>query len=85
MNSVLHHVGLSRKIETNQQLDYGFDKNNPDWITYGPWYNTFICTKLHGTVFEKILEIQELIEIILCVLLMHMRNNILHLSMTAAA
>ena len=28
-------------------------KNNPDWITYGPQYNTSICKNLHGTAFEK--------------------------------
>ena len=27
-------------------------KNNPDWLNKGPWYNTAICYKLHGTVFE---------------------------------
>ena len=29
------------------------DKHNPDWITGGPWYNTYICKKLHGKVFEE--------------------------------
>ena len=28
-------------------------KYNPDWITGGPWYNTSICKKLHGTLFEE--------------------------------
>ena len=27
-------------------------KNNSDRLTDGPWYDTFICTGLHGTVFE---------------------------------
>ena len=44
---------LSWIFETNQQLEYDIDKHNPDWITYGPWYTTSICTKLHRTVFEK--------------------------------
>ena len=22
-------------------------------MTVGPWYNTYICRKLHGTVFEE--------------------------------
>ena len=29
------------------------EKHNPDQITGGPWYNTSICKKLHGTVFEE--------------------------------
>ena len=29
------------------------DKHNPDWITGCHWYNTYICKKLHGTVFEE--------------------------------
>ena len=51
LNKVLHYVGMSQIIEINQQLEYDIDKQNPYWITYGPWYNTSICTKLHRTVF----------------------------------
>ena len=36
-----------------KKLGYDIDKHNPDFITDGPWYNTSICKKLHGTVFEK--------------------------------
>ena len=50
---LLHHVGISWIIETHEQLKYSMDKNNPDWMTDGPWYNTYICKKLHGTVFEE--------------------------------
>ena len=28
------------------------DKHNPEWMTVVPWYNTCICKKLHGKVFE---------------------------------
>ena len=28
-------------------------KNNTDWMTGGPWYNTYICKKLHGTMLEE--------------------------------
>ena len=24
----------------------------PDWFNTGPWYNTAICSKLHGKLFE---------------------------------
>ena len=28
------------------------DKNNhQDWLNKGPWYNTSICSKLHGSRF----------------------------------
>ena len=52
LNTVLHHVDMSWIIETHEQLKYDMDKHNQDWITGGPWYNTYICKKLHGTVFE---------------------------------
>ena len=28
-------------------------KKNPECMTGGPWYNTSICKKLHGNVFER--------------------------------
>ena len=28
------------------------DKHNSDWMTGGTWYNTCICKKIHGNVFE---------------------------------
>ena len=62
---MLHHVGLSWIIEANQQLKLHIREHNTYWITDGPWYNTSICTKLYETVFENLLEIQELIDIIL--------------------
>ena len=33
-------------------MKYEMKENNPDWLNKGPWYNTTICYKLHGTVFE---------------------------------
>ena len=29
------------------------DKNISYWMTSGPWYNTYICEKVHENVFEK--------------------------------
>ena len=26
--------------------------NHPDWLNKGPWYNTYICSRLHGSLFE---------------------------------
>ena len=28
------------------------ENNHPDWFNIGPWYNTAICSKLHGKLFE---------------------------------
>ena len=53
LNKLLHSVGMSWIIETHEILKYDMDKNNPNWMTCGPWYNTSICKKIHGTVFEE--------------------------------
>ena len=52
LNSVLHRVVMSWIIETTNNFNY-IEEHNTDWITYGLQYNTYICTKLNGTVFEK--------------------------------
>ena len=52
LNSVLHHVGLSWIISANKQMKHKIEENNPDWLNKVPWYNTVICSKLHGTMFE---------------------------------
>ena len=52
LNNMLHHVGMLWIIETSEQLQYYMDKHNPEWMTGGPWYNTSICKKVHGNVFE---------------------------------
>ena len=41
LNTVLHHIGMSWIIETHEQLKYYMEKQNPDRITDGPWYNTY--------------------------------------------
>ena len=28
------------------------ENNHPNWFNKGPWYNTAICSKLHGKMFE---------------------------------
>ena len=52
LNTMLHHVGMLCIIETNKQLQYDMEKHNSEWITGGPWYNTYIYKKLHGKVFD---------------------------------
>ena len=51
-NTLLHHVGMLWIIETHEQLKYD-KKKKSYWITGGPCYNTSICKKIHGTVFEE--------------------------------
>ena len=53
LNTVLHHVVMSWIIETNQHMEYDMEKHNSNWMTSGPWYNTSICKKLHGKLFEE--------------------------------
>ena len=51
-NSLLHHVGLSWIISSKKQMKYEIEENNSDWLNGGPGYNTSICSKLHGTLFD---------------------------------
>ena len=52
LNTMLQNVGMLWIIETNEQLKYDMDKNNSEWMTGGPWYNKYICKKLHENLFE---------------------------------
>ena len=53
LNTVLHHVGWSWIISSNKKMKYYIKGNNhPDWLNKGPRYNTAICYKWHGTVFD---------------------------------
>ena len=50
---MLHHVGMSWLISSNQEMEYEMNKtNNQDWLNKSPWYNTSIFLKLHGSRFE---------------------------------
>ena len=52
LNTMLHHVGMSWIISSNQEMEYEMDENNhQDWLNKGLWYNTYICSKLHGSRF----------------------------------
>ena len=53
LNAILNHVIMSWIISLNKEMMYDIDKNNyQDWFKNCPWYNTFICSKLHGSIFE---------------------------------
>ena len=79
LNRVLHHVGLSWIFESTQQLEYGIEEHIPYQLTDFPWYNISICTKYMEQCLENILEMQELKDLILRVILMHMINNSHHM------
>ena len=49
---MLHHVGMIWIIENCEELKYDMDIVNSYWLTGGPWYNTYICKKLHRKTFE---------------------------------
>ena len=53
LNEILHDVGMSWIISSNKEMKYEIDGNNyQDWLNKGPWYNTYICLNLHGSMFE---------------------------------
>ena len=55
MNTMLHHVGMLWIIENDEQLKYDMDIQSSDWLTGGPWYNTYICKKLHENCLRYLL------------------------------
>ena len=85
LDSVLHHVGLSWIIERNQKFQYDIYEHNVDWLRNCPWYNTPICKNYMEQCLKNILEMQELTDIILFVIFMHMIKNRHHMLMTLAA
>ena len=53
LNTMLHHVSVICIIENHEYLKYDTGSKKSDWMTGGPWYNTFICKKLHWKVLEE--------------------------------
>ena len=52
VNTILHHVGMSWIICSNQEMLYEIEKSNhPNWSNKGTFYNTDICSKLHEKLF----------------------------------
>ena len=49
---MLHHVDMIWIIENHEELKYDMELQNLDCMIGGPWYNTSICKKLHGKLFE---------------------------------
>ena len=51
-NTMLHNFRMIWIIEIHEYFKNDTDLKNSDWVTGGPWYNTYICKKLHGKVFQ---------------------------------
>ena len=53
LSAILHHAGTSWIICSEKEILYEMDKiDHPDWLNKGPWYNTYICSRLRGSLFE---------------------------------
>ena len=50
--SVFQNIGLLWIIENNKHYKFEMDLEDTRWTDKGPWYNTTICTKLNGLIFE---------------------------------
>ena len=53
LNTMLHHVGMLWINENHKKLNYDMEIQNSDLIIFGPWYDTTICKKLDGKLFER--------------------------------
>ena len=52
LNAILHHVGMSWIISSNNEMKYEIDRiNHQYWLNKGPWYNTDIYSWLHVSMF----------------------------------
>ena len=53
LNEILYHVGMSWIICSSEKIKYEMEESNhTDWLNKVPWYNTAICSRLHGSLFE---------------------------------
>ena len=53
------------------------ESNHPNWFNKGPWYNTDICSKFHGKLFEDFIT-DAIIDRyhIMCSIVAHDKNNL---------
>ena len=53
LNEILNHVVMSWIITYNDEMKYEMDQNDHQyWLNKVHWYNTDICSRLHGSLFE---------------------------------
>ena len=51
LNTILHHVGILWIICSNKETKYEIDEiSHRYWLNKGPWYNTSIYSRLHGSL-----------------------------------
>ena len=79
---MLHHVSMLWIIEAHEQLQYHMETQISELMTGGPWYNTSLFVVNYIKLFLRgLLEMQELTDIISCVLFFHMKKSINNLLM----
>ena len=76
LNAMLHHVGMLWIIETHKQLKYDMDKKIQNGWQVVPGITHLFVRFYVEKCLRDLLEMQELKDIISCVLLMHMKNSI---------
>ena len=53
LNAILYHVVMSWIFISNKEMKYEIDENNHQyWLNKVHWYNTAICSRSHGSLFE---------------------------------
>ena len=79
LNAIFYHVGMLWIICTNKEIKYEIDKSNYQyWLNKGPWYNTAICSRLYGSLFEDFITHARTDRYnIMCSLGAHDKNNLL--------
>ena len=77
LDAILHHVGMSGIISSNDEMKYEMDENNhQDWLNKVTWYNTDICPRLHGSLFEYFITQERINRYnLMCSLVAHDKNN----------
>ena len=81
---MLHHVGMLWIIEGHEQLNTIWTKQNHNgWQVVHGITHIFVSNYM-GKCLRDLLEMQELTDIISCVLLIHMKNRINNIVMMAA-
>ena len=79
LNEISHHLGMSWIICSNERAKYEMDESkHTDWLNKVPWYNTSICSKLYGGMFEYF-RTNERTDIynLMCSLAAHDKKNLL--------
>ena len=85
LNEILYHVGMSWIICSSEKIKYEIEESNhTDWLNKVPWYNTAICSRLHGSLFEDFITHARTDRYnLLCYLVAHDNKNLLMKMMKA--